>query len=245
MANVLSKVEIVGDQISHRENLFCISNDFSDLTFFEINQSVLKSSNFASKWQRSLTRDGVIAIKCLEELISTGNLNVKPGRLGIYGAFVNGPVLYSQFANLVHSDVADNFNLLKKNWPPKQHFRQNSPLKLAHLSFLFNNHGPMYCFTHPFFGIIDAIQAAEVDLFSNRVDQAIVVSAFSLEDPTQIYLYRQSGVKTCYESGVALLLERSDLLKNYSENKAASLSFDYGTCSPIIRNFQFEKGKST
>ncbi len=245
MANVLSKVEIVGDQTSFREKLFCISDDFSDLAFFEIKPSILNNSNFITKWQRSLTKDGIIAIRCLEELLLTGKVKAETGRLGIYGAFVNGPVLYSQFTNLVHSDVADNFKLLKKNWPPKQHFRQNSPLKLAHLSFLINNKGPLYCFTHPFFGIIDAIQAAEVDLFNNRVDQAIVISAFSLEDPAQIYLYKQAGIKTCSESGVALLLERNGLLKNYSEYKTATTKFEYGTCSPVIRNFQFEEGKST
>lgn len=234
MAKIISKFQLIGEEPSSREEFEKLNIDFSDVKFLQINEQLL-NNDFVKKWGRSLSRDARIMTKILDDLVKANTISANTGRLGIYGAFVDGPIFYSEINRFMKLNQDENFQYMKKKWPPKQHFKQSAPLKLAHFTFLFKNQGPLYCFTDPFSGLSDAIEAAEVDIHNGAVDQALVVSAFSIEDPALLYLYAQKQkVKTFCECAVALVLEKNETTTIFQYEREKNINYSYGLCGSVI-----------
>ena len=125
--------------------------------------------------------------------------------------------------------MSESYEFLKMNLSPKQHLKQYGPLRATHFGMQLGLKGPQMCFIDPYSGLIDALNAAEVDLFSGRVDFALVLSAFSFEDPQQVYLYAKNEEKV-FEAGICLLLKKEDSLTQWSGN--LNSPFESGPCSP-------------
>lgn len=193
-------------------------------------------------YSRSLPRDGMIALHCLDQMREFLPHESNKDKWGIYSAFLNGPLLYSLLDSLKNKDYEEAFTEARTNWPPKQHFKQNAPLRATHFALQLNSKGPQMCFTDPLYGLVDAMNAAEIDLFTGEVEFALVMSSFSLEDPQIAHFYNQFSSKI-YEAGLCLLLKKDESLIQWKLLSPQS-STPYGICSPFLANNLTEfKGK--
>ena len=171
-------------------------------------------------------------MKCYEQIQELIPLKAK---VGLYGGFVNGPLLYEQIDNQIAYLQNENFNELYTNWPPKQHLRQSAPIKTSHLSFINKFQGPMYSCTDPLSCLDDALFVAEAELLSGRVDYAVVLSAFSLAEPQINRIFINLGAKKLHECGVAILATKNENVINL-DHKSSPPCYDYGYCSNFILN---------
>jgi len=184
--------------------------------------SIINSEDFVNfvqlhrSHERALARDGYIAMYCFDQFFkSSMSDNLQHKKVGLYGAFTNGPVL----KNALNCENDLNFK-----WPPKQHFKHNAPFKTTHLTFLKKINGPQLTFTCPYNGVVDALNCAEIDLFSGVIDFAIVVSSFSADNEEVLALYEKS-FSSIVEYGLCILLEKKPTLLQWKKNNSNLSNF--------------------
>jgi hypothetical protein len=194
-------------------------------------QELLNSSQF----KRSLANDGLLASHALEMSIRKCQFTFDKAKIGIYSAALNGPLLYAEYDKTKPDNGFYDLPKFKKHWPPKQHFRQNGPLRATHYSLITKSQGPLITMVDPINGFIDALNWAEVDLFDETTECAIIISSFSFEDP-QLFDWYKVRAKSLKECAVCLILVKD---KNHPlvqmphiENQT---SLDFGICTPFFQ----------
>jgi hypothetical protein len=210
-------------------------------TLYSIDQHVYANSQFTRSFPRSFAKDGFSAFHCLSSLFSRRKLHFEDKhRVGIYTAFQNGPLIYETLNKIKSIDEPMICDFFKKRIPPKQHFKQNAPLRATHFSIFLQNHGPQYCFTNPNSCLEDAISAAKIDLDYGEVDTAVIISAFSFEDlQTFNYFVEQTQYSEIYESAVCILLSNKGF-----DNSAIPPLTSFSPAEYAINNYFFQnKGK--
>lgn len=233
MSIILASYEIKGSDHCHSNSTGINRDLFASKSLFEIPKSKLE--NTVQKYRayaRSLARDGLISLMCLDNIRETIPANMDPHRFGLYTAFINGSLTYNLLDRLEELDENQKFMFAKKQWPPKQIFKQNAALRATHLAMTLDINGPQACFVDPFSGLIDALNAAEIDLYLKNIDFAIVTGAFSFEDIQSLYFYSQN-VHTLFESGICLLLQSDEFLTQWKASTEPS--YNEGICSPILQ----------
>lgn len=228
--------------MANLSSMFCLDSEVQGLvereTFVNRSGTSIQLSRFNKSfyddlekhfpYKRSLAKDGFIALHCLEQAFQKIDKSIPADKIGTYGAALNGPLLYQAFEECRKSTLVEEIGLLKKKWPPKQHFKQNAPLRATHYSMVLKAHGPIVTMVDPMYGLIDALNWAEIDLFDGTVECAIVIAAFALEDVQLIEWYSTKS-KILSEAGVCLILEKGDKLIQHSKNEYSELK--HGQCS--------------
>ena len=187
----------------------------------------------STKYRRSLAKDGLLASFCLEQAINKSNIQINKSRVGIYSAALNGPLLYDEYDKSILDNGSYDLTKFKKMWPPKQHFRQNGPLRATHYSLQLKTQGPLVTMVDPRNGLIDALNWAEIDLFDDTVDYAIVIAGFSFEDP-QLYSWYKTKSTELSECGVCLILGKDGNLIQHQEMDL-KVPLNYGICTPLFQ----------
>jgi hypothetical protein len=187
-------------------------------------------------YKRSLASDGLIALDLVDKAFGLIPVDSKPNSCGIYSASLNGPWLYDAIDSLRELEgLEEKISKLKKLWPPKQHFRQNGPLRATHYSLFSKSRGPLVSLVDPINGLVDAMNWAIVDLSLGKVDYAIVVSAFSCDDIQNTKWYSERSVKLS-ESAVCFLLKKNSSLENFElfPSFHANHPLTHGQCTPFF-----------
>lgn len=203
-----------------------------DVQFFKIPSTATeKTDQELSHFGRSLARDGFLSLASLD--LASKNVDFgeyDKGRIGLYTAFMNGPILGSLFDKIQNLPFTEGLAYAKKWWPPKQHFRQNAPLRATHFAIKYKLNGPQMCFTHPLTGLMQAVDAAQIDLKLRHIDLAIVTSSFSFED-LQVVNYYSKNCKIMKEATASFIFNNPD-----QEIKFADVNkFESGLCTPITQ----------
>lgn len=223
---ILESSILIAQKSKGRSSFF--SEESIDCFAFEEHE--LETNFDVTGWHRSTSKDTIIALKCLEGL-ELRIPRADGSRIGLFGGFCNGPLFYETINNQIHFDENESFNQLVASWPPRQHFKQSAPLKLSHLSLVNKFQGPMFCFTDPITCVDDSLLIAESELSGGRIDYAIIISGFSLEETQLNKLYVSFGAKELRECGIALLMTNGD---GFEESSKFSKNFNFAYCSTYI-----------
>lgn len=230
MVELITSSVLIGEELTQPTTLSPSQNK----TFFKVADSKIETVSIKySHFSRSLPRDGFLALQCIEDVVSRTNVPLGGDRVGLYTAFQNGPALYPLVDKTNPMPPADAVPYFKKWWPPKQHFRQNAPIRANHFAIALGLNGPQMCFVDPISGLTDAINAAEIDLALNQIDYALVVAAHSFEDRLTLDFYSET-TETLFESSVVLLLKKSSDQKIKLTPKAQGTIYKNGVCSPYF-----------
>ncbi len=166
---------------------------------------------------RSLSRAGVLL--CAAGLPARDALAPFLGRdryrAGVYCALDPGPQNYRGAAQLV--DVFDDFaEQYRRRNHPKLYFTQLANLPPAQLAIYLDLRGPVNVYKHSTAAALHALEQAELDLSTGLVDAALVVSAFSLEDPLlSLRVRRTAGATAVVSEGAgAVAMELWTLANN-------------------------------
>lgn len=160
---------------------------------------------------RSLSRVGILlSFVCLK---ARDKLNVflrkDPFSVGVYCAVENGPVDFAsvkQMVNVPREAFSDSY---KKFFNPKMYLRQLPNLAASQVGIFLGVLGPLNVYTNSRYGSLHALEQAEMDLSDNRINAALVCSAFSFEDPLIMERTRRSALKErilCEGAGAMLLV---------------------------------------
>lgn len=180
-----------------------------DTKLFKVNQTIQLPKEL-SKQERALSRDVRLASSVFTKLYSKVQINhYAPSRIGLYGAFSNGPLLYEHAKLFENYNNPSSFRQILMNWPPRQHLKQTAPIKLSVLSLIYKFCGPMFCFTDPFNSFESAITAAKADLDSDATDAAFILSSFSFDEDQLVDLYRSPTTPHLYECAISVFLEKN------------------------------------
>lgn len=158
---------------------------------------------------RSLSRAGVmlsaVGLPVLELLAP--EIERDPYRVGMYCAFDAGPQNYEACRDLLGMERGFAARFKKMNHP-KRYLSQLVNLPAAQLGIFLGLRGPINVYAHSTRAAAHALDQAELDLATGVVDQALVCSAFSLEDPMlTLRIRRGEGAgRAISEGAVALLL---------------------------------------
>lgn len=230
MVELITSSVLIGEELTQPTTLSSSHNK----TFFKVADSKIETVSIKySHFSRSLPRDGYLALHCLEDIVERTQMKFRGDRIGLYTAFQNGPVLYPLVDKTKPMPLTEAVPYFKKWWPPKQHFRQNAPIRANHFAIALGLNGPQMCFVDPISGLTDAINAAEIDLALNQIDYALVVAAHSFEDRLTLDFYSET-TETLFESSVVLLLKRSSDPKIQLTPKPKSTIYKNGVCSPYF-----------
>jgi len=202
------------------------------MQLFKISSTMTADTdNELSHFNRSLPRDGFLSLCTLNQALQDTDLSAfESGRVGLYTAFMNGPMLGHLFDKIKDMSLTDGMAYAKKWWPPKQHFRQNAPLRATHFAIRYKLNGPQMCFVHPTNGLHQAIEAARIDLQLGHVDLSVVTASFSFEDVQTVHYY-STICSELYEASVSLVFN------NPKQKFEMTPSHEYtsGVCTPYLK----------
>lgn len=160
---------------------------------------------------RSISRVGIllslVCLKAREELNIF--LRKDPFSIGVYCAVENGPVDFAsakQMVNVPREAFSDTY---KKLFNPKMYLRQLPNLAASQMGIFLGLVGPTNVYNNSRYGSLQALEQAEMDLWDNRIDAALVCSAFSFENPILMERIRRSELKErilCEGAGAMLLV---------------------------------------
>jgi hypothetical protein len=143
---------------------------------------------------RSLSRVGIllslVCLKAKEELDIF--LRKDPFSVGVYCAVENGPVDFASVKQMVDVPKEAFSESYKKLFNPKMYLRQLPNLAAAQVGIFLGLLGPTNVYNNSGYGSIHALKQAEMDLSDNRINAALVCSAFSFENPLIMERIRRS-----------------------------------------------------
>jgi hypothetical protein len=158
-----------------------------------------------------------------------------PYRVGLYVAVENGSVEYSAVQSTMSVDnesFAESYRQLRN---PKMYLKQLPNLAAAQVGIFLGILGPMGVFTHSRWGAVHALDQARMDLSEKKIDQALVLGAFSLEDPLNVLKnqmrYPGRGVS---EAAFAAVLNQHD--DTVALDPVPSLEWSYGILTQFFED---------
>ena len=160
-------------------------------------------------------------------------------RVGIYCAVENGSVDYEIVEKVLEGKREEFHQNYKRERNPKMYLKQLPNLAAAQIGISYEINGPTYVFTHPQLGAIHALEQAEFDLAQSQIDFALVICAFSDEDPLNLLKHKQRQDLPLSESAVVLLLgtgsEKSETMTSQKRD------YNYGMTNQLISRFNFKE----
>lgn len=157
-------------------------------------------------------------------------------RIGIYCAIEQGPNDFNcakQMINTPSGEFAASYKALRS---PKQYFKQLPNVPASQLAIFMEVTGPQVVYQHSRYGCLHALDQAEFDLSTGLVCQALVCSAFSLEDPLLSIRTWQSLSRpmTICEGAAAIVLQSDGQYKDWSSAIPPSTDRFYGMAQDLM-----------
>jgi hypothetical protein len=198
---------------------------------------------------RSMSRASVMlsivslpAQKLLEKYLSAD-----PFSVGVYCAVNHGPDDYECAKELLDAPDAEFAVRYKKARSPKHYLKQLPNLAPAQMGIFLGIMGPVNTFNHATEGSYQAMDHAEFDLRTNKVQAALVCTAFSLEDPLLSLKTQTEGPKSAIltEGAAAFLFARAPQGgESYGKKMSMLRGFVgpeyYGIADPLMQLFRKE-----
>jgi hypothetical protein len=187
---------------------------------------------------RSLSRVGIllslVCLKAREELNIF--LRKDPFSIGVYCAVENGPVDFAsakQMLNVPKEAFADSY---KKLFNPKMYLRQLPNLAACQMEIFLGLLGPANVYNNSSYGSLHALEQAEMDLSDNRINAALVCSAFSFENPIMMERIRRSVLneRILCEGAGAMLLVADGTEKSWQDINYENTNEYFGISHQVI-----------
>jgi hypothetical protein len=187
---------------------------------------------------RSLSRVGIllslVCLKAREELNIF--LRKDPFSIGVYCAVENGPVDFAsakQMVNVPKEAFADSY---KKLFNPKMYLRQLPNLAACQMGIFLGLLGPANVYNNSSYGSLHALEQAEMDLSDNRINAALVCSAFSFENPIMMERIRRSVLneRILCEGAGAMLLVADGTEKSWQDINYENTNEYFGISHQVI-----------
>lgn len=137
-------------------------------------------------------------------------LEKSPFSVGIYCAVENGPIDGPSTAEILNRST-EAFDLkfaeaYRKLRNPKMYLKQLPNLAPAQLGISLGIQGPMNVYTHSLYACQQALEQAEADLLSQRVEAALVLTAHAFDDFWVVKRTRLQEERTLCEGAAVLIL---------------------------------------
>lgn len=211
---------------------------------------------------RSMSRASLFLSSWAEEMkpILTAYLEQSPFSVGIYCAVENGPIDGPSTAEILKRST-DQFDFVfaeayRKLRNPKMYLKQLPNLVPAQLGISLGVQGPMNVYTHSVYGCQQALTQAKIDLLTQSVKTAVVVSAHAFDDFWVVKRSRLQDKRTLCEGAAGFIftldqntLEKSN--KNYLADMKKSVISEFfydkqnyfGISDPLINLSRNGEGK--
>ena len=185
-----------------------------------------------------MSRTGVLlSLVCLDgQSFVKPLVDRSPFSVGMYCALENGPVDL-QSAKKMHCVSRDDFpEEYRKHHNPKMYLKLLPNLAAAQLGIFLGIMGPLNVYNNSTHGSIHALQQAEMDLEENKIDAALVCSAFSFENPLTVERVNRQNLhdRTLCEGAGALLLTSDGRFSNWKNLDYEDTESYFGISHQII-----------
>ncbi|MGZ3744897.1 MAG: hypothetical protein ACXWRE_04375 [Pseudobdellovibrionaceae bacterium] len=202
------------------------------------------------KAMRSMSRASLFMSSFAEEMkpFLAPFLEKSPFSVGIYCAVENGPIDGPSTAEILNR-TSEAFDLkfaeaYRKLRNPKMYLKQLPNLAPAQLGISLGIQGPMNVYTHSIYACQQALEQAEADLLSKRVEAALVLTAHAFDDFWVVKRSRLQDERTLCEGAAAQILSLSqggdsqpfqNLMKKSASNEYLFDANNYfGISDPLI-----------
>ena len=187
---------------------------------------------------RSMSRAAILlSIVCLEtEKDVKVFLEKSPFSVGVYCAIENGPVNFASAKRMVGASKDSFGQLYKKYHNPKMYLKQLPNLPAAQMGIFMGILGLMNIYNHSTLGSLQALEQAEMDLMDDRIDAALVCSAFSFENPMIMERLKRTCLKDSIlcEGAAAMLLVRNGNVTDWKNQNYTDTDEYYGISHQIV-----------
>lgn len=184
---------------------------------------------------RSMNRTGTLLTGCClqlnKEILTL--IQSKAERTGIYCAVESSTTAHSEL-NKLANETAETFSKTYSQLiPPKWCLQTSISLAAFAAAIALGVEGGVHTFHHYRWGVLHALQQAQIDLENGSVDLALVVAVSTLEDPLMVQNRKRRfpGLVPHEAVGVVLLEPNSEfkLVERPLQNK------HYGIAHPLIQ----------
>ncbi|MGZ3654084.1 MAG: hypothetical protein ACXVB9_21665 [Bdellovibrionota bacterium] len=211
--------------------------------FSETDEELISASGVPdSRCWRHLGRAGCLVMshyKPLKEILDAKR--AEPRRIGIYSSISIGSLDWNSISELATKGFENFETIMRKKLPPKQIFKYGPNIPAAQLGIFLGATGPLYSFQDRPGENSGPLEQGVSDLLSHSIDYAIVVAAFSLEDPLQNF-YNAKNISpetTPAEASAGLLLSRESLQALNLRGPSRPRRNSYlGTADSLIRRLE-------
>ncbi|KUL32850.1 beta-ketoacyl synthase N-terminal-like domain-containing protein [Chlorobium limicola] len=190
------------------------------------------------KAYRSMSRAAVLlSMACLESLpYIQPILDRDPFSIGLYCAMENGPVDLKSAAEMVGITREEYAEQYRKSRNPKMFLMQLPNLAAAQAGIFLGIMGPLNVYNSSTFGSLHALNQAESDLETGRIDAALVCSAFSFENPLILERIRRRNLndRVLCESAAAMLLRAGETRINWTKENFDDTRAYYGISHQLV-----------
>lgn len=173
------------------------------------------------KSYRSMSRAAVLlSIVCLKSLPHIQPiLDRSPFCVGMYCAMENGLVDLKSATELIGVTREEYAEQYRKSRNPKMFLMQLPNLAAAQAGIFLGIMGPLNVYNSSTYGSIHALNQAESDLETGRVEAALVCSAFSFENPLVLERIRRRDLndRVLCEGAAAMLLTAGEPRVNWTK----------------------------
>ncbi len=187
---------------------------------------------------RALSRAGLLLVAAgLESRAALAPfLEVDPFSVGLYCALENGPNDYASAKGMLTTAPEDFASTYKALRSAKQYFKQLANVPAAQLAIFLGTMGPLQVYNHSTEAGMQVLDQAEWDLDTGVVQAALVLSAFSLEDPLIAARTRRQvpADSVLCEAAAALLLVRDGVYSDWHARRTPPNGRAFGVAQDIV-----------
>lgn len=162
-------------------------------------------------------------------------LSRSPHSIGVYCAVENGPIDAHSTAKILeareHMGFADAYRKIRN---PKTYLKQLPNLAPAQMGISLGLRGPLCVYTHSRFGALQALEQAEWHLQADVVDAALVCASHAFDDYLVVKRTASDDERPLAEGAAAILLVKSDSMRDWSPSAKGSPNRWYGIAEAIV-----------
>lgn len=165
-----------------------------------------------------------------------------PFAVGVYCAVESVPVDIRLAQLLSRAPESEWMEIFNTQFAPKNALKINLGVASASLGLLLGAMGPVNTFYESNYGVLHALQEAELDLFQGRIQVAVVGATQSLDDDLMNWRKARTHPNQIQkENAVALVLTANGALTKW-EDQLSFANNGFGISSPLIEYVQKKDG---
>jgi hypothetical protein len=186
---------------------------------------------------RSLSRTALLLAEITKQAAPILNhyLASSPFLVGTYCATDPGPVGHSYVERLSKEFTAKDF---RQVYPPKQYLKHLPITAAACPGIFLGAKGAAQVFTHSLYATYHALKQAKADIRMEKIEAALICTAYSLEDPLLAIRGRHliPASRTLSEGAAYLVLTKYNLDFKLREEDHGESAYPYfGIADPLIQ----------